>query len=206
MRKVISTIICVLCTAFALSAQTQTLELIYITKDYTTEVGPLCRDLMDIYHSAEKDKSQAVIFYLANSTSPIIVKLNLPGDNRKSITRITDALISKSETVVNPSADVKRFIDIFNQHEIVTASGEPLFMSVDIDYYITPTFWELQYNEQLIASAYFALGMDSDWADGYFSMSIFHNANDGLVVDEKHPFGIKNLCRNYKFLLLTYSN
>lgn len=206
MKKIISIIILVLCARLALSAQTQTLELVYITKDYTTEVGPLCRELMDIYKSAEKDKSQAVIFYLANSTSPLIVKVNLPGDNRDKINNIMDALISKSETVVNPMSDLRRFIDIFNQHEIITASGEPLFQSVDINYYVTPTFWELQYNEQLIAAAYFALGMDSSWADGYFSMSIYHNGDDGLVVDEKHPFGIRNLCKNYKFFLLTYSN
>lgn len=187
-------------------APSQSLQLIYITKDYTTEVNPLCSDLRDIFAFAEKETSQAVIFYLANSASPIIVKVNLPGDNRKDFDKIMDALMTKSETIINPNTDVNTIVNLFDKVELFDSSGSKVFNNVEMIYYITPTFWELGYNEQIIASTYFALDMDSPSAEGYISMSIYHNANDGLEVDEKLPFGEKNLCHNYKFFLLTYSN
>ena len=206
MKRTFAIVIILCCAAFSLLAQSQSLQLIYITKDHTTQTSPLSNEIMDIFHSAEKDRSQAVIFYLANQAHPIIVKVNLPSDNRKDMPKLMDALISKSETVIDPTSDILNFIEIFNENEIINANGNRKFTNVEIIYYITPTFWNLQYNEQLIAASYFTLGMDREWASGYFSMSIYHNANDGLIVDDERPFGPKNLCRNYNFFLLTYSN
>ncbi len=190
---------------FSLAAQNKSLHVVYVTKDYTTEVNPLCRDLRDLYSLAEVDNSQAVVFYLANSTSPMIVKMNLPGDNRKDFDGIIDALMTKSETIVNPSTDLNGIVNIFNETGIIDLSGQPTFLNVELTYYITPSFWELRYNEQIIAASYFALELDQPWARDYFSMNIYHNAKDGLVIDEERPFGDKNYCYNYKFFLLTYS-
>jgi len=198
--------LCLCLGCIAAFSQTQTLQVIYITKDYTTEVNPLCQDLRDIYSFAEKDKSQAVVFYLANAASPLIVKVNLPGDNRKDFDSIIDALMTKSETIINASTDLHDLVSLFDEIELLDSDGQPAFQSAELIYYITPTFWELNYNEQLIAAAYFALDMDADWAKNYFSMSIYHNATDGLVVDERFPFGEKDLCGDYKFFLLTYSH
>ena len=208
MNRIITSFIVFLVSAVALSSQSasQALQVIYITKDYTTEVNPLCSELRDIFEFAEKDNSQAVIFYLANSSAPLIVKVNLPDDNRKDFDMIIDALMTKSETIINPSVDLTTLVGLFDEVELLDNGGEKNFSNVELIYYITPTFWELGYNEQIIASAYFALDMDSKWADGYMSMSIYHNAQDGLEVDSEHPFGEKNLCHNYKFFLLTYSN
>lgn len=206
MKKFFISFSILFCATLISYAQSQTLQLVYITKDHTTETNPLVRDIMDLYHSAERDKSQAVIFYLANASRPIIVKVNLPDDNRKDMNMIIDALVSKSETMISPSDDLRHFVEIFNQHDVIDENQNPLFLNAEILYYITPAFWELQYNEQIIAAAYFALGMDEPWANGYFSMSIYHNENDGLVVNQDMPFGHKRLCKNYNFFLLTYSN
>ena len=154
---------------------------------------------------AKRDNSQAVIFYLSNSSSPIIVKVNLPGDNRNDFDLIMDALMTKSETIINQTTDVNSLIGIFNEIPLLDDDNQPLYTSAEISYYITPTFWDLQYNEQIIATLYFALDMDANWTDGYVSMSIYHCGDDGLKVDEKLPFGSRNLCLNYKFFLLTYN-
>lgn len=204
MKKLLISILLSFNCLFVFS-QTQTLQVIYITKDYTTEVNPLCQELRDIYSFAEKERSQAVVFYLANAASPLIVKMNLPGDNRKDFDSIIDALMTKSETIINVSADLDGIVSLFNDIELLDSDGRPSFLNAEIIYYITPTFWELNYNEELIAAAYFALDMDSAWAKNYFSMSIYHNATDGLEYDEQYPFGKKDLCRNYKFYLLSYS-
>lgn len=185
---------------------TQQLQVVYITKDYTTEVNPLCSDLRDMFAFAEKDNSQAIVFYLANSTSPLIVRMNLPGDNRKDFDKLIDALMTKSETIINPMTDLRRIVGLFEEYPVLNADGTKAFQNAEILYYITPTFWELQYNEQVIASVYFSLEMDAEWAKNYFTMSIYHAESDGLTVDEAKPFGDKNLCANYPFFLLTYSN
>ena len=189
-------------------AQSQTLQVFYVTKDYSTEVNPLCRDLQDMFSAAERDPSQAVVFYLANSTSPLIVRVNLPGDNRKDFDKIIGDLMTKSETIINPSTDLLELAGLFDEISLLNPDGSHAFINAEIRYYVTPTFWELDYNEQLIASAYFALEMDAPWAkeDHYFDMSIYHCASDGLEVDPENAFGEKNLCYNYDFLLLTYSN
>ena len=194
-----------LSSVFAQSGS-QRLKVVYITKDYTTEVTPLCSELLDMFSFAEKDNNEATVFYLANSTSPQIVRMNLPGDNRKDFDKLFDALMTKSETIINPSTDLRKIVDLFEEIPVISENGTKNFQNVEILYYITPTFWELQYNEQLIASVYFSLEMDADWAKDYFTMSIYHAANDGLTVDESKPFGDKNLCFNYPFFLLTYSN
>ena len=184
----------------------QRLQVVYITKDYTTEVNPLCSELRDMFSFAEKDNNEALVFYLANSTSPMIVRMNLPGDNRKDFDKLIDALMTKSETIINPMTDLRRIVGLFEEIPILDQNGTKTFQNVELIYYITPTFWELQYNEQIIAAAYFSLDMDADWAKDYFSMSIYHAASDELTVDETKPFGDKNLCANYPFFLLTYSN
>lgn len=185
-------------------SQRQSLQVVYITKDYTTEVNPLCKELRDMFEFAERDDTQAYVFYLANSTSPQIVKVNLPGDNRKEFDKIIDALMSKSETIINPSTDVRQLVSVFNDVGLLDQNGSNYYQSVELQFYVTPTFWDLGYNEQIIASTYFALDLDSEWADGYVNMSIFHNIHDGLEVGEDHPFGKNDLCHNYKFFLLSY--
>lgn len=184
----------------------QRLQIIYITKDYTTEVTPLCSELLDMFSFAERENSEAKVFYLANSDSPQIVRINLPGDNRKDFDQLIGAITTKSETIVNPATDLRNLVEIFEEFPPLDEDGNRNFQDIEIIYYVTPTFWELQYNEQLIASAYFSLEMDSEWAKDYFTMSIYHSGSDGLAVDESKPFGDKNLCSDYKFFLLTYSN
>lgn len=207
MKRYVLLFILLLCPMVSF-AQSQTLQVFYVTKDYSTEVNPLCRDLRDMYSAAERDPSQAVVFYLANSTSPMIVKMNLPGDNRKDFDDIIGSLMTKSETIVNPMTDLLGLVNLFDEIALLDEDGNHLFLNAEIRYYVTPTFWELDYNEQLIASAYFALEMDAPWAknDHYFDMSIYHCASDGLEVDSENPFGEKNLCYDYNFQLLTYSN
>ena len=185
-------------------AQSQSLQLIYITKDQTTSVTPLLNNIKDIYKSAVSDKSQALIFYLANADSPIIVQINLPGDNSYEIADIYEALITKSETIISPEHDLKNIVSIFDEINLTETNGDKRFLSAEILYYITPTFWDLKYNEIIIASVYFALDMDLEWAKDYFTISVYHCPNDGLEIDEENPFGLRNLCRNQKFFLLSY--
>ena len=203
MKRVLC-ILCVLLSGLSLKAQNQALQLCYITKDYNTRVNPLVNELRDIYEVARQDPEMAVVFYLADWDTPIIVKVNLPGDNRADMEKIYEALVTKSETAVNPRTDLEKLPAIFEEIPLRTASGLPAFSEAEFRFYVTPTFWELYYNEQVISSLWYVMEFDQDWARGYVSYAIFHQSGDGLEPDPKAPFGLMDLCYHYDFQLLTY--
>lgn len=186
------------------NAQNSSFQFLYITKDYNTKVNPLIEEIKDIYDFVRGDSSCGAIFYLPDRDTPIVVKVNLPGDNHKDIDRIFSALVTKSETAVNPSADLKRIPELLEEHPLLSPAGRTLFTEVEFRFYVSPTFWELFYNEQVIASLWFILELDQAWARNYVSLNVFHQKGDGLVPDAKQPFGPMDLCANYKFQLLTY--
>ena len=204
MRKIV--LLAALCFAAfqAASGQEQSLQFYYIMKDHNIKVNPLVEEIRDIYDFARIDKGSAVIFYLANWDDPVIVKLNLPGDNRNDMDLIFEALMTKSETTINPSFDLEKVAELFNEVPLVSPEGQKLFARVEFNYYVTPSFWELSYNEQVIAALYFVLELDGNWARDYVSMSILHQEGDGLTVNHTQPFGPADLPVGYRFQVLTY--
>lgn len=203
-RVIVTLLLFVVASKSVFAQREQMLSVYYLSKDYTSETNVLCAEIKEIYSSALRDPSQAVVFYVPNSTSPQIVKINLPGDNREDMDKVFEALITKNETIIDPSTDLKSIVNLFDSIPLLNSSGEKIFLNVELYFYITPAFWELRYNESIVSSAYFALDFGGSWAKDYCSMSIYHCSSDGLVVDEKLPFGFKNLCPEYKFLLLSY--
>ena len=190
--------------SFALFAQEQSLQFYYIMKDHNIKVNPLVEELRDIFDFARVERTSAAIFYLANWDEPIIVKVNLPGDNQKDMDKLFEALVTKSETTVNPSSDLAMISKLFDDIPLVKPDGSRAFSRVEFNYYVTPTFWDLSYNEQVIAALYFIMDMDADWAEDYVTMSILHQEGDGLTVNPTLPFGPNDLCVGYHFQVLTY--
>ena len=184
-------------------AQNSSLQFLYITKDYNTMVNPLIEEIEDFYNYAIGDPSRATIFYLADWDTPVIVRVNLPGDNRKDIDKLYSTLITKSEVSSYPLVDIALITSIFEKYPL-RSGGKKLFSDVELRYYPSPTFWSLSYNEQVIASLWFIMEFDQPWARNYVDMNIFHQDGDGLEPDFDHPFGPKDLCANYNFQLLTY--
>jgi hypothetical protein len=204
MKKLLMVIFAVLVLGTGMNAQQQSLQFIYITKDFTTRVNPLVEELRDIYDFARVEQSSAVVFYLPNMDNPIVVKVNLPGDNRQDMDKIFEALMTSSETAIDPSMEQNFFYDIFDEIPLTDVAGNHRFSEVELKWYITPSFWDLGFNEEVIATLWFTMDFDMPWARDYVSMSIFHQDSDGIEVDYDHPFGLKNLCRDYLFQLLTY--
>ena len=204
MKRLLLSVACGLVSFLAAFGQDQSLQFYYIMKDHNIKVNPLVEEIRDIYDFARVDNNSAAIFYMANWDEPLIVKLNLPGDNRKDMDLIFEALMTKSETTINPSSDLEKISGLFNEIPLRTASGGKAFSRVEFNYYVTPSFWDLSYNEQIIAALYFVLDMDADWAKDYVFMSILHQEGDGLTVNPKLPFGPADLPVGYKFQVLTY--
>jgi hypothetical protein len=187
-----------------LRAQNKALQFCYITKDFNTKVNPLVDELQDIYDFVRADSNFAAIFYLADWDTPIIVRVNLPGDNRDDMSKIFEALVTKSETSINPRSDLEKIPGLFEEIPLRGPAGSPSFSEVEFRFYVTPTFWELYYNEQVISSLWYVMELEQDWARGYVSLSVFHQEGDGLKPNAQAPFGLMDLCANNNFQLLTY--
>ena len=203
MKKLVASLTLALLCVSASYAQ-KSLQFLYITKDYNTLVNPLIAEIEDVYDFVTGDSSRAAIFYLADWDTPIIVRVNLPGDNRKDIDRIYSALVTKSETSIYPLVDMEVIPALFERYPLRSENGARRFTDVELRFYVNPTFWMLSYNEQIISALWFIMDFDQPWARQYVDMSIFHQEGDGLEPDMEHPFGPKDLCTNYNFQLMTY--
>lgn len=181
----------------------QELTFVYIAHDHTTPVDELCDRLSDLVDVAKYEKDQALILYLPNSDMPKVLYMNLPGDNRDEFSDMLGELRYKSAHEIFPEIDVKQIPEIFNQIDFINSDGTPSFSKFTLVYYVTPVFWKLGYNEGVIANLYFTLDL-AKLSKSYFKQQIWHSKDDGLKVNEELPFGSKDLCENYNFLLLNY--
>lgn len=184
------------------SAQNKSLEFYYIAHDRSTPVNELCDRLEQVYYTAMSYDDFAVIFYLPNYDEPVIVKMNLPGDNRDDFKKIISELRLKAAHEIYPDLDYKNITELINNHDFIDDEGNPRYTSVLFCWYVNPDFWLFKYNERLIASMYF--NMELNKYKGYVTTQVLHASGDGLVVDEKYPFGSKNLCADMDFMLMEY--
>ena len=147
----------------------------------------------------------ATVFYLPNcgeNNEPIVVKLNLDGDNRDDFKAIISELRLKSAHEIFADIDYANIVNLINQHDFISDDGQPIYSSVLFCWYVNPDFWQFGYNEKLIAALYFNLELDK-YKD-YVTTNILHAAGDGLQINKQQPFGSKNICKNMFFLLQEY--
>lgn len=201
MRRIVIAILSAL-SPLAVIAQSQSFEFYYIAHDRTTPVSVLCDRLEEVFETADQFEDYAVIFYLPNYDDPYIVKVNLPGDNRKDFKHLISELRLKSAHEIYANVDYDNIINLVNEHDFIDENGQPTYSSVLFCWYVNPDFWQFLNNESLFASLYFTLEFSK--YPGYVTTQIWHAAKDGLVVDKKYPFGTKNLCADMKFILYQY--
>lgn len=196
-------IICVVVLmSIPVAAQKQSFEFYYIAHDRTTPVADLCTRLEQVYETALSYEDYAVIFYMPNSDAPIVVKVNLPEDNRDEFKNIISELRLKPSHEIFADVDYENIIQLINRYDFINDKGTPTYKSVLLCWYVNPDFWQFNYNEELIATLYFNLELDK--YIGYVETQIMHSSEDGLKVDDKYPFGTMNLCKKMNFMLLPY--
>ena len=183
-------------------AQNKSLDFYYIEHNRSTPVADLCDILQEVYDDADRYDDMAVIFYMPNYDDPLIVKMNLDGDNRQDFKDIISELRLKPAHEVYVDIDHDNILNLINEHDFIDVDGKPTYSSVTFCWYINPEFWQFGFNEELIASLYFILELDR--FAGYVRTQIWHAKGDGIKVDGEQPFGPKNLCRDMYFMLYQY--
>ena len=135
---------------------------------------------------------------MPNGQRPIIVKVNMPGDNYKDFDKIVSAIQQLSSNTVIGDYDVTEIHKLLDENDIIDEKGRAVYRSVDWLYYICPSFWMMKNNEFVIARLFFTMEMDKLLAmKNYFSVTILCNdVNKYLRINPTEPFGSKAICRS----------
>jgi hypothetical protein len=176
-----------------ISTSEQTLEFYYIAHDRTSPVGKICDFIKERQKEATYYKDLAMIFYMANGDAPMIVRMNLPGDNREDFQDIINALQQQMSHDINPRDDVRLISQLFNDVDFAYDDRNPRFRSFQWVSFITPLFWQMQYNEDVIAALYFILELDT-LPEDYLTMDIYYDSKESLEYNSEIPFGLKDMC------------
>lgn len=182
-------------------AQDKTFEFYYIAHDYSTRVESICSMLEETYEVALEYEDCAVVFYLPNGEKPIVVKMNIPGDNRRDFNDLLSELRTRYTHDSYVYVDLPNMVDIINSADFIDEEGNPLYRSARFTWFINSSFWDMKYNESLISASYFILELDK-YRD-YVTIDIWDTGDERIRVNRNSPFGKKNLSGNYRFNLLT---
>ncbi|MBQ3147892.1 MAG: hypothetical protein IJB87_00850 [Alistipes sp.] len=207
MKKIFVLLFCLFVCGYV-NAQTnlnKDLTFVYISHDENTPTQALISRLKEIYTDAMNyPEDRAAIFYLTNGDNPIVVKMNVKNSNPKDFESLVEDLQSKRAHDVFPETDCEKILEVFAENDLVDEKGEPLFRSVEWNYYVNSTFWKLNNNEYVIAALYWALEMEKMIESQYLQIRILHGEVDPLPVNKDFPFGTKGFCRKMPFLPLPY--
>lgn len=189
-------LICLLCSAMLATAQE--LRFVYIAHDLETATEKLVRELNGMQRAARE--GMPTIFYLSNAENPIIAYYNVEDRQDGDVYReIMGELQERSFHNTSAIVDRDSIVSIFNRINIENSQ----YTNVVWKFYITQNYWNL-YNEDIIASSYFILNI-AEWSKPNFLLQLYFSGQEEFRVDEKHPFGVLNLCPklNNTYELLT---
>ena len=174
----------------------QNFTFVYVVHDAKTSVSKISAELRDYYKEAStKDRC---IIYVPNMSSPLIAKLNVPGDtvdSKEALDDIIAELNDKTSHRITLKQDIDTILKIVEENEVVNPDGTLGYRSVSFDFYVTSQFWRKdRYNESLIAALYFALDIKKlKDKKSDIKMKVRYSKNDkDFIFKDSIAFGIMN--------------
>lgn len=203
MRKILSyflTAALLMLSAAVLSAGAQNdsradaLCFVYVASSPQTSVNSVVEYLDSRYERAVNEKDFVLIIYMADKDEPAIVRVNTHDDNRGEYGKLIEKLRSQSYHPIYPDYDLERIVRLFDENDFVTEGTNMLnYRSVDWHFHVTSDFWNNNYNESLIASLCFVMGVEHFETDN-FRLRCYFSRDDKLTYDPEFPFGSRNFC------------
>lgn len=167
----------------------------YIAHDETTPVSAVVEKLEEDYNFAieDEDNPHPAIFYLSSGSNPIIVKVNLPGDNREDFDKVLlPELYQRNAHEVNQETDLDMWNNLFDEVNLVDEDNRLNFQSSYFSFYVNPQFWRVKNNEKLIATLF--MGLDaSNIAGGRVTWTVYEPRYSKLNYLPGKPFGEMNV-------------
>lgn len=167
---------------------------VYVAESDATSVRDLVEYLDSRYKKAVADEDYVLVMYLSNGENPYVVEINTPSDNRAAYSGFIEEIKSNKVHRTNPEYDLTYLTAAFDRLGVVSASDdEILYGSVDWHFHVTSEFWRRGYNESLISSLCFVMGVDH-FENANFRLRCYFSRYDDFEYDETFPFGKKNYC------------
>lgn len=183
----------------------QELFFFYIAHDTDTNVRETMDRMDELFDMAnEYPDEYAVIYYLPNGESPVVVKVNTPDANPDDYQMLKKELNYNRMHHIDPEIDVATIQELINEIDIIDESGKAKYKRVEWRYYVNSSFWLLNYNEKIIASLYWILDMQPLVESKYLLINTMYGKESNIEFDRELPFGPKDLCRSYKFVPMPY--
>lgn len=181
-------------TASAANHKDKALCFVYVAESDATSVGSLTQYLDARYLKAQADEDYVLVMYLSNGDMPYIVKVNTPDDNRDAYAGFLEEIGEKESAETIPGYDLSRLAALFESLDMISEQdGGINYSSVDWHFHVTTDFWKKGYNESLISSLCFVMGVDH-FENENFRLRCYFSKYDELDYDESAPFGKKNYC------------
>lgn len=167
----------------------------YIAHDETTPVSAIIEKLQVDYYNAVEDEDypHPTVFYLSSGARPIIVRINLPNDNRDDFDNVLlPELYQRNAHEVEPETDIEELNRIFDEIGLVTDTNRLRYSSARFNFYINPQFWKVNNNEKIIASLFMGLDIP-DMEGNLIEWNIYQPTRHHITYSEGKPFGDKNV-------------
>ena len=167
----------------------QTFRFVYTAMDTSIPLQALLKDLQDAYNHALLEGP--AIFYLANGSEPIIVKVNTSDDNRDDFEgKLLKWLKQNTSSTVDGSYDKCKILELLSENNYVDNERNLIYGNTGFEFHVGQSFWNMTNNEVLIAELFFELDLSFFLANDSFSFNVI--CPRSIEIDEKHPFGVLN--------------
>lgn len=167
----------------------QTFRFVYTAMDTSIPLQALLKDLQDAYNHALLEGP--AIFYLANGSEPIIVKVNTSDDNRDDFEGGMLAWLKQNtSSTVDGSFDKKKILGLLSEYNFTDNEKNLIYGRTDFEFHVGQSFWNMSNNEVLIAELFFELDLSYFLSSDRFSFNVI--CPRSIEIDDRHPFGVLN--------------
>ena len=172
--------------------KSQELRFVYITNTIDTPTSSLAKHLKQVYKDG-MNYGYPTIFYLSNMSGSVVATVGLGHDDSKAFGEILSILQTSTYNNIDAYQDLENIEEIFNAVDFLNEDGSVKYQSMVWDFFINQSFWDLGYNDKIIAGLCYILDMDN-LPDGYFRMRIQYSGAGDLTYDIRKPLGTRLDC------------
>ena len=170
----------------------QELRFIYITNTIDTPTASLTKHLKQVYKDGI-NYGYPTIFYLSNMNNSVVATVGLGHDDSKAFGEIINILQTSTYNNIDAYQDLENIKEIFDAVDFLNEDGKFQYQSMVWDFFINQSFWDLHYNDKIIAGICYVLDIDS-LPDGCFRIRIQYSGKGDLTYDIRNPLGTRLDC------------
>lgn len=205
MNKLLTCLAAILITGIAMQART--LRFVYIAHDVTTPIEQLVQKIEGYYENLEdeaddEESVQQTIIYLSSGSNPVVANMKSGKRDDDNYNQVISELYERNFHDVDTEVDMNRVIEILEENDFMSPTGNLDVSQLKFEFYVTPTFWSMRQNESLISSLFYTLGIDKyyDTNSPDYSRSVSYKVFFPTIEElrkcignEGMPFGSKNV-------------